>query len=35
MQVEWKWYNEFSKDNREHKLYTACNFWEGAPLPSL
>ncbi len=35
MQVEWKWCNELSSDNLKHKLYTAHNFWEEAPLPSL
>jgi len=35
MQVEWKWRDEFSKENFKHKLYTAYNLWEEAPLPSL
>ncbi len=35
VQIEWKWYGELSKDNLKHKLYTAHNLWEEAPLPSL
>jgi hypothetical protein len=35
MQIEWKWCDEFSKDNLKHKLYMAHNLWEEAPLPSL
>jgi len=35
MQVEWKWCDEFNKDNLKHKLYTAHNLWEEAPFPSL
>jgi hypothetical protein len=35
MQVEWKWSSRFNKDNFKHKLYTAYNLWEEAPLPSI
>jgi len=35
MQIEWKWCDEFSKDNLKHKLYMPHNLWEEAPLPSL
>jgi hypothetical protein len=35
MQVEWKWRNEFNKDNFKHKFYMARNLWEEAPFPSL
>jgi len=35
MQIEWKWYNEFNRDNLKHKFYTTCNFWEEAPFPFL
>jgi hypothetical protein len=35
VQVEWKWCDEFSKDNFKYKLYMARNLWEEAPLPSL
>jgi hypothetical protein len=27
VQVEWKWCDEFSKDNLKHKLYMARNLW--------
>ncbi len=32
---EWKWCDEFSKNNLKHKLHMAWNLWEEAPLPSL
>jgi hypothetical protein len=35
MQVERKWCGKLNKDNFKHKLYTAHNLWEEAPLPSL
>jgi hypothetical protein len=35
MQVEWKWCDGLNKDNLKNKLYTTCNLWEEAPLPSL
>ncbi len=35
VQVEWKWCGGLNRDNLKHKLYTACNLWEEAPLPSL
>jgi hypothetical protein len=35
VQVEWKWCDEFNKNNLKHKLYMACNLWEEAPLSSL
>jgi hypothetical protein len=35
MQFEWKWCGGLSKDNLKHKLYTTCNLWDEAPLPSL
>jgi hypothetical protein len=35
MQVEFKWCNKLSKDNLKHKLYTAYNLQEEAPLFSL
>jgi len=35
MQVEWKWRGGLNRDNFKHKLYTARNLWEDAPLPSL
>jgi len=33
MQVEWKWCDEFSRDNFKHKFYTTHNHWAEAPLP--
>jgi hypothetical protein len=33
VQVEWKWCDGLSKDNFKHKLCTAHNLWEKAPLP--
>jgi len=33
--VKWKWCDELIKDNLSHKLHTAHNLWEEAPLPSL
>ncbi len=33
VQVEWKWWGEFSMDNLKHKLYMARTLWEKAPLP--
>jgi hypothetical protein len=35
VQVEHKWCDGFSKDKFKHKLYTAHNLWEEAPLCSL
>jgi hypothetical protein len=35
VQVEWEWCNKFNKDNLKHKLYTTCNLWEEALIPSL
>jgi hypothetical protein len=35
VQIEWKWCNKVNKDNLKHKLYTTCNHWEEAPLPSI
>jgi hypothetical protein len=35
MQVKWKWCDKLSMDNLKHKLYTTCNLWKEAPIPSL
>jgi hypothetical protein len=35
VQIEHKWCDELNNNNLKHKLYTACNLWEKAPLPSL
>ncbi len=35
MYVEWKWCDKLNKDDLKHKLYTAHNLQEKAPLPSL
>jgi len=35
VQVEWKWCDGLNWGNLKHKLHTACNLWQEAPLPSI